>query len=99
VQGEVSLLLCIGISGLVSARNTCTSKSRIAIPRFNRSRQSLEGQVARDPEDSGLGTSAFVKSRGARRSREAASCDGSHGVCVEYHTWYRASAFGGMKGE
>jgi hypothetical protein len=55
--------------------------------------------VARDPEDSGLGTSAFVKSKGARRSREGASCDGSHGACVEYYTWHRASAFGVVKGE
>jgi hypothetical protein len=83
----------------VSARDTCKSKSRIAIPRSNRSRQSLEGHVAQDPEDLGPGTSTFVKLRGAQRSREAASCDGSHGVCVEYHTWYRASAFGGIKGE
>jgi hypothetical protein len=57
-HGGVRLLLRIDISGLASARNTCTSESRITIPRFNRSRQSSEGQVARDPEDSGLGTSA-----------------------------------------
>jgi hypothetical protein len=93
------LLFHIGISGLASARNTCTSKSRIAIPRFNRSRQSLEGQVARDPEDSGLGTSAFSKSKGARRNSEVPSCDGSHGDGAEDGTWHRASAFGVLKGE
>jgi hypothetical protein len=45
--------------------------------------------VARDPEESGLGTSAFSRSKGARRNSEAPSCDGSHGDCVEYNTWHR----------
>jgi hypothetical protein len=53
-------------------------KLRVTIPRFNRSRQSSEGQVARDPEESGLGTSALSKSKGARRNSEIASCDGPH---------------------
>jgi hypothetical protein len=35
--------------------------------------------VARDSEDSGLGTSAFARPKRARRNREIASCDGSHG--------------------
>jgi hypothetical protein len=93
-HGGVRLLFHLGLSGLASARSTCTSKSRMAILRFNRSHQSLEGQVARDPEDSGLGTSVFAKSKGARINRKAASCDGSHGDCVEYNTWHRASALG-----
>jgi hypothetical protein len=99
VHGGVRLPFHIGISGLASARVACTSKSRVAIPRFNRSRRSSEGQVARDPEESGLGTSAFSKSKGARRNSEVPSCDGSHGDGVEDNTWHRASAFGVLKGE
>jgi hypothetical protein len=38
-----------------------------------------EGQVARDPVESGLGTSAFSKSKETRRNSEVPSCDGSHG--------------------
>jgi hypothetical protein len=55
--------------------------------------------VARDPEDSGLGTSAFARPKGARGNREIASCEGSHGDRAEDDTWHRASAFGGLKGE
>jgi hypothetical protein len=45
--------------------------------------------VARDPEESGLGTSAYSRSKGTWRNGEAASCDGSHGDGVEYNTWHR----------
>jgi hypothetical protein len=45
--------------------------------------------VARDPEESGLDTSAFSKSKGERRDSEVPSCDGSHGDCMEYRTWHR----------
>jgi hypothetical protein len=55
--------------------------------------------VARDPVESGLGTSAFSKSKGSRRNSEVPSCDGSHGDRVEYNTWHRTSAFGVLKGE
>jgi hypothetical protein len=55
--------------------------------------------VARDPEDSGLGTSAFSKSKGARRKREVASCDGTHGDCVEYNTWHRAFGARSVEGQ
>jgi hypothetical protein len=37
----------IGKSGLASARIACTSNPRSAIPRFDRDRKFLEGQVAR----------------------------------------------------
>jgi len=46
--------------------------------------------VARDPQDLGLGISVFAKSKGARRNRKSANCDGSHGDCVEYNTWHQA---------
>jgi hypothetical protein len=81
-------------SGLVSARVTCTSKSQIAIPRFNRSRQSSEGQVAQDPEGLRFGTSAFSQSKGAREHSEIPSCEGSHGDGAEGDTWRRDPAFG-----
>jgi hypothetical protein len=55
--------------------------------------------VARDPEESGLGTSVFSKSKGARRNSEAPSCDGSHGDGAEDSTWHRTSAFGVLEGE
>jgi hypothetical protein len=55
--------------------------------------------VARDPKESGLGTSVFSKSKGARRNNEAPSCDGSHGDGAEDNTWHRTSAFGVLKGE
>jgi hypothetical protein len=55
--------------------------------------------VARYPEDSRLGTSAFLKSKGARRNNEVLSCDGSHGGEAEDDMWHRASAFGVLKGE
>jgi hypothetical protein len=46
----------IGKSGLVSARIACTSNPRSAIPRFDRDRKFLEGQVARIRS---IGDSAF----------------------------------------
>jgi hypothetical protein len=55
--------------------------------------------VARDPEESGLDTSAFSKSTGVLRNREVTSHDGSHGDGVGYNTWHRVSAFGVLKGE
>jgi hypothetical protein len=55
--------------------------------------------VARDLVDSGLGTSAFTTSRGARRNREIASRDRSHRDGAEDDTWHRASAFGVLKVE
>jgi hypothetical protein len=55
--------------------------------------------VARDPEDSGLGTSALATSSGARGTREVASCEGSHGDRTEDDTWHRASVFGELEGE
>jgi hypothetical protein len=45
--------------------------------------------VARDPVESGFGTSAVPALKGARRNHESASRDGSHGDCVEYRTWHR----------
>jgi hypothetical protein len=80
----------IGESGLASASVTCTWISRVVIPRSDWNRPSLEGQVARDPEGSGFGTSATSKSKGAQRDREVPSCDGTHGSCVERNTWHRA---------
>jgi hypothetical protein len=41
------------------ARVACTSESRVAISRVNGSRRSSGGQVARDPEKSDFGVSAF----------------------------------------
>jgi hypothetical protein len=55
--------------------------------------------VARDPEESGLGTSAFAKLKEARENSEVPSCEGSHGDGAEDSTWHRASAFGVLKGE
>jgi hypothetical protein len=55
--------------------------------------------VARDPEESGLDTSAFSKSKGARRNCEAASCDGSHGDGAEDSMWHHTSVFRVLKGE
>jgi hypothetical protein len=59
--------------------------------------KSLEGQVAQDPQDSGLGISAFAKLKGARRNSESASCEGSHRNCVEYSTWHRHLGTRGSK--
>jgi hypothetical protein len=53
--------------------------------------------VARDPEESGFGTSVFSKSKGARRNSEAPSCDGSHGDGAEDSTWHRTSRSGFWK--
>jgi hypothetical protein len=59
------------------------------ISRLKRDRRFECGQVARDPVESGFGTSAVSALKGARRNRESASRDGSHGDCVEYRTWHR----------
>jgi hypothetical protein len=99
VREGIRLTSGIDISGLASARNTCTSKSRGTISRSNRSRLSLEGQVARDPEDSGLDTSTIARAKGVRGNREITSREGSHGGRVENDTWYRTSVFGELGGE
>jgi hypothetical protein len=62
---------CIGISGLASASIACTMRSRVVISRLKRDRRFECGQVARDPAESGFGTSAVSTLKGARRNRES----------------------------
>ena len=81
---------CIRILGLASVSIACTTRSRVVISQRKRDRRFERGQVARDPEGSGFGTSATSKSKGAQRDREVPSCDGTHGSCVERNTWHRA---------
>jgi hypothetical protein len=70
--------------GVCEVRVSYSLKSRVAISRFNRSRRLRQGQVARDPGESGFGTSAFSESKGPRRNSETPSCDGSHRDSVEH---------------
>jgi hypothetical protein len=79
--------------------SACSLKSRVAISRVIRDRRSERGQVARDPGESGLGTSAFSELKGPWRKSEPRVATGPTGIAWSANTWHRTSAFGVLKGE